>query len=84
MLRGAGFSDVRVEEITGVMRFDSFDDYWRLESSVAGPLALLIASLPADEVDAVRVDLERRLASFRSGDAYELPSLAVAASATNG
>jgi ubiquinone/menaquinone biosynthesis C-methylase UbiE len=82
LLRGAGFAEVRVEEMAGVMRYDSFGDYWAVQSSIGGPLALLIASLPADEVEALGAALESKLAPFRSGDAYELPSLAVVASAT--
>jgi SAM-dependent methyltransferase len=79
LLGGAGFSDVRVEEIEGLMRFDSLDDYWSFQSAVAGPVALLIASLPADEVDSIRAALQPTLTPFKSGNAYELPWLAIVA-----
>lgn len=82
LLDRAGFSGVNVEDITDVMRFDDFDDYWDLQSQVSGPMALLISSLPADAVDAIRSSLEPMLAPFRTGAGYEIPSLAVAATAT--
>ena len=80
-LDAAGFSDVRVEELPGVMRFDDFDDYWDVQSEVAGPLALLISSLPPDDVNAIRTTLEPMVAPFETGGRYEIPSLAVGVSA---
>jgi SAM-dependent methyltransferase len=82
LLGGTGFSDVRVEEIGGLMHFDSLDDYWNLQRAVAGPAALLIASLPAGEVDSIRAALESMVAPFKSGSAYEFPWLALAVGAT--
>ncbi len=81
LVEAAGFSDVRVEEIAGAMRYDRFDDYWGVQSTVSGPLALLIASLSTADVDAIKAALEPTLAPFRSGDALSLPSLAVGVSA---
>jgi ubiquinone/menaquinone biosynthesis C-methylase UbiE len=80
LLEDAGFSDVRVEEIAGAMRFDGFDEYWNLQSEVAGPVALLIGTLSAGDVDAIKVALEPALAPFQSENAYSIPSLAVAVS----
>ena len=82
LVRGAGFGDVTVEELAGTFRFDSFDDYWTVQSEVSGPLALLVSSLPDEQVRAVREKLEPMLAPFRSGDGYELPSLAVCVAAS--
>jgi ubiquinone/menaquinone biosynthesis C-methylase UbiE len=81
LLEAAGFSDVRAEEIGGVMRFDGFDDYWNLQSAVSGPIALLIGTLSAGDVDAIKAALEPTLAPFQSGNAYSIPSLTVALSA---
>jgi ubiquinone/menaquinone biosynthesis C-methylase UbiE len=81
LLEGAGFSDVRVEEIPGAMRYDDFDHYWNVQSSVSGPLAVLIASLPAGEVDAIKAAVEPEVAQFRSGDALSIPSFAIGISA---
>jgi SAM-dependent methyltransferase len=81
LVEAAGFSDVRVEEIETAFRFDDFDDYWNLQSEVAGPVAVLLASLPPDEVDAIKTALEPAVEPFRSSGGLALPSLAVVVSA---
>jgi ubiquinone/menaquinone biosynthesis C-methylase UbiE len=82
LLDRAGFSDVRVEEIETAFRYDDFDDYWRVQSEVAGPIAVLLAALPVGEVDAIKAALEPAVAPFRSDEGLRLPSLAVVVSAT--
>jgi ubiquinone/menaquinone biosynthesis C-methylase UbiE len=82
LVRDAGFGSVTVEELACKFRFDSFDEYWTVQSEVSGPLALLVSSLADEQVQAVRETLEPMLAPFRVGDGYELPSLAVAVAAT--
>ncbi len=81
LLAAAGFSDIHVEEIEGVMHYDTFDEYWDLHSQVSGPIALLISTLGADDVDHIRMTLQPMLAPFESASGYDLPSLAVAAAA---
>jgi ubiquinone/menaquinone biosynthesis C-methylase UbiE len=81
LLDSAGFSKVQIEDIPGAMRYDDFAHYWNVQSNVSGPLAVLIASLPADEVDAIKTALEPALAPFGSGDALSIPSLAIGISA---
>lgn len=81
LVEAAGFSEVRVEEITAAFRFDDFDAYWSLQSEVSGPMALLLASLSADEIDAIKATLEPTLAPFRSEGGLTLPSTAVGVSA---
>jgi ubiquinone/menaquinone biosynthesis C-methylase UbiE len=81
LLEGAGFSDVRIEEIPGAMRYDDFDHYWNVQSSVSGPLAVLIASLPAGDVDAIKGVLEPSVKPFSTEDGLRIPSLAIGVSA---
>jgi hypothetical protein len=83
LLNAAGFSKARVDEVAEVMSFDDFDDFWDMQSQVAGSLALLISSLPAGETDAIRAALKPALAPFQEGVRLELPSLAVVASASS-
>jgi hypothetical protein len=63
------------------MAFASFDDYWDLQSSVSGPIALLVSSLPAEDVVAIRSILEGMVASFRDGDRLVVPWHAVGVAA---
>jgi ubiquinone/menaquinone biosynthesis C-methylase UbiE len=81
LLEAAGFSDVRVEEIASAFAFDDFDHFWRVQSEVAGPVAVLLASLSGDEVDAIKATVEHLLTPFKSEDGYSLPSLAICVSA---
>jgi len=81
LLLGAGFSDVEIEEIGGLMRYDSVEDYWAMQTSLSGPVPALIASLAAAEVDSVRATLEPMLEPFQSGDTFAVPSLVVAVKA---
>lgn len=75
---GAGFSDVTVEEITGVMRFDSVDEYWTHVTEVAGPIAELVGSLGSEQLGAIRATLEPSLAPYEREGGLELPWTAVA------
>ena len=81
LLEAAGFSEARVEEIPSKFRFEGFDHYWDVQSTVSGPFAFLIASLSVDEVDAIKATLEPLLAPFQSEDGYDFPSLAMGVSA---
>jgi SAM-dependent methyltransferase len=78
----AGFTDVVVEDIDGVMRFDSFDDYWELQSQVSGPLALLVSDLGADEVARIQDGLRPMLEPFQADGGLAIPLRAVGVLAT--
>lgn len=82
LLREAGFSAVRAEELSGAMRFDSPGDYWDLQSAVASPVRVALASMSPAEVADVRATLEQMLSPFESDGVYDLPSLLVAAAAS--
>lgn len=77
----AGFADVTVGELTGVMRFESPDDYWTYNTSLAGPLAELVTALSNEQLHAVRTTLDPSLAPFERDGGLELPWLSVVTSA---
>src|SRR5437867_1279158 len=81
LLASAAFEDVEVEELPGAMSYESFDQYWDIQSTIAGPIAVLVATLPDEESRAIRDSLELMVAPFQAGDGYEIPSLAIAVSA---
>jgi len=64
------------------MDFDSTDQYWEVNSSVSGPIALIAQELPLEEVMAVRSSLEEFVAPFKTDSGLSLPaqSLVVQAS----
>jgi ubiquinone/menaquinone biosynthesis C-methylase UbiE len=82
LAKTAGLADVTVAELTGVMRFENPDDYWTYNTSVAGPLAELVATLSSEQLRAVRTTLDASLAPFERDGGLELPWLSVVTSAS--
>jgi ubiquinone/menaquinone biosynthesis C-methylase UbiE len=82
LMTAAGYSDVRIDDIAGFMRYQSADDYWEFHRAVSGPIVTLIGTLDRDEIDAIRATLDPALAPFTSGSGYDIPSLAVGVSGT--
>lgn len=82
LLTGAGFADVETEEIPGAQEYASLDDYWDMQTAVAGPIGAIVRSLSDDEQAAIKATLESMVAPYRNADAnYSLPTLAVGVSA---
>ena len=82
LLRDAGFTDIESQELPGVMRFQSPDDYWDVQSSLAGPVRAAVASMDTDELVAVQVTVAEMLEPFRSGDTFDLPTTLVVSAAS--
>jgi ubiquinone/menaquinone biosynthesis C-methylase UbiE len=82
LLEDAGFTGVVVEELTGVMAYDSAADYWDVQGSLAGPVAELIASLSPQEVAAVHDAIAVLFEPHRAGAGFELPWQALVATGT--
>jgi hypothetical protein len=81
LLESAGFADAHVEELAGAFRYESFDDYWTIQTAVSGPLAVLVSSLPPDQASSIRSTLMAMVAPFESDGGYEFPSFAIGATA---
>jgi SAM-dependent methyltransferase len=77
LLVSAGFADVAVREVSAPMHAGSFDEWWSVIPSLAGPLAELLASLPVEAKAAIRTDAEAALAGFATPDGYELPGVSI-------
>jgi ubiquinone/menaquinone biosynthesis C-methylase UbiE len=73
LLNAGGFSDGTVDELTGVMRYDSLDDYWTFVIAVSGPVAELVGALDAAQVDGILATLQPSLAPYERDGALELP-----------
>jgi hypothetical protein len=54
LLDGAGFADVKVEEIETEQVYESLDGWWERLLSVGGPLKAILAPLSDAEVNAIR------------------------------
>lgn len=66
MLREAGFVDIEVEQIPGVMTVADLDDYWVTLSRLAGPVKATVDQLSDDERAAVRAALAGMMAPFQA------------------
>ena len=82
MLLKAGFAEVDLDEVQISHRFPTFDEYWNLQSEVAGPLAVLITSLSSEERSSVKNTVRESVGAFTEGSGLALPGVAVVASAS--
>jgi SAM-dependent methyltransferase len=81
LLRTAGFTDVTVTEHDTPLRAGSFDEWWGRTSSLAGPLATILAALPDDALRTLRTRLSSAVQEYTTADGLELPGLSIVASA---
>jgi SAM-dependent methyltransferase len=79
LLEGAGFSEVRTEEVPGRFALPSADEYLSVIADTAGPIALALRGLPEAERNAVKADVEGSLERFAAKDGYEIPAVALCA-----
>jgi SAM-dependent methyltransferase len=79
LLRGAGFTEVRTEEVPGRFVVPDVDEYLSLIADTAGPLALTLRELAEPDRAAVRADVEEALRRFAAAEGYELPCVALCA-----
>lgn len=77
LVTAAGFTDIAVEELSGAMRVDDLEDYWNFQTSISGPIAVLLSGLTSDEHDEVRAAFRLTAEPYVRGTGYELPFRAV-------
>jgi SAM-dependent methyltransferase len=82
MLEGAGFADVRIEEIPVRFAFSDVDDYVSFAAETAGPFAMVIRELSESERQTIQSQLGEAFAPFAGDGGYELPGVALAAVAS--
>ena len=70
----AGFTDIETEILDYPMPFESFEEYWQINSSVGGPVAEIIRQLPDDQRAEIHDQIEGFAASFRTESGYQLPA----------
>jgi SAM-dependent methyltransferase len=81
LLCDAGLADVVVEELAVPLHAPSFDDWWRRASALAGPLARVLASLPAPAAEALRDRARKATEPFQTPRGLEFPGVALIAGA---
>jgi len=80
LLRAAGLTGVSVEEVIVPLREASFEAWWTRTASVAGPLATILAALPANVKEALTERLRQSVEPYMTASGLELPGLVLVAS----
>ena len=82
VLEEAGFTDVEVEEVPGAQHYVSVNEYWDVQTEIAGPMSGIVRSLDADGQAAIKSTLTQMVEPYLvAGGGLELPSLALGVSA---
>jgi SAM-dependent methyltransferase len=82
LLEGAGFGEVRIEEIAVRFAFSDVDDYVSFVIDTAGPFAMVIRGLSDSERETIEAQLGEAFVPFAADGGYELPGVALAAVAS--
>ncbi|MGH2802272.1 MAG: class I SAM-dependent methyltransferase [Thermoleophilaceae bacterium] len=79
LLRGAGFGEVRTEEMPGRFVLPDVDEYLSVIADTAGPIALALRGLLESDRAAIKAEVEDSFARFAADGGYELPCVALCA-----
>jgi SAM-dependent methyltransferase len=79
LLSDAGLADVVVSELPVPLRAGSFEEWWTRTSALAGPLAKMLAALPDDAIEALRVRVREAVSPFQTEAGVEFPGLTLLA-----
>src|SRR5947208_5217166 len=81
LLADAGLSDVVVQEVQTPYHAASFEEWWERSSSLAGPLAQRLASLPADAAESLRARARVAVSAYETPNGLEFPGISLVAAA---
>lgn len=79
ILTRAGLTDVALSELAVPLRAASFDEWWTRTSALAGPLAKILESLPADAVESIRARVRDAVRPFATDAGLDLPGVTLLA-----
>ena len=79
LLRGAGLENVRGREVDAPFRPRSLDAWWERVPNIAGPVAKMLAGMPAEAVGAIRERAIAELAAYAGPHGVEIPGLTLVA-----
>jgi SAM-dependent methyltransferase len=79
LVGGAGFGDVRVEEVAVRFAIASVGEYLEIVADTAGPIGLALRALAGHDRDALAAQVAGALAPFATSTGLEVPGLALCA-----
>ena len=77
LIEAAGFATVRTEELHVHFGFRDVDDYLTFTADTAGPVALVLSGLSAEQREALTGPLEEAFRPFVAAGGYALPAVAL-------
>jgi SAM-dependent methyltransferase len=81
LLADAGLAGVTVGELPVPLRADTFGEWWARTTSLAGPLARRLSTLPEDAAERIRAAARDAAGPYRTPAGLELPGAALLATA---
>jgi SAM-dependent methyltransferase len=82
LLKGGGFDEVHIEEVPLVMKYEDVADFISVSTETSGLLARVWATTTDDEREVIAARLVEDFAPFAVDGGYQLPGVAVVASAS--
>jgi SAM-dependent methyltransferase len=82
LLNGGGFDQVHIEEVPLVMKYEDVADFISVSTETSGLLARIWATTTDEEREVIAARLVEDFAPFAVDGGYELPGIAVVASAS--
>jgi SAM-dependent methyltransferase len=82
LLAGAGFEEIRTDEVEVQFRFRDVNDYVQWAIDMAGPIALVLRGLPEAELQTLSAALEEAFVPLAVHGGYILPGVALCAAAS--
>jgi ubiquinone/menaquinone biosynthesis C-methylase UbiE len=82
LLEGAGFTEVRTEQLPVSFEIPDIDEYLSVIADTAGPIAFVLRELSATDREGVKAHAEGALERFRGENGYGIPGLVLAAVAS--
>ena len=75
LLSATGFREVSVREVATPMTAASFDEWWAVVPSLAGPVGPMLEAQPPEVSASIRGEASAALDEFRTDNGYEIPGL---------
>jgi ubiquinone/menaquinone biosynthesis C-methylase UbiE len=82
LLRAAGFSDLKFEELPVFWRYRDVDDYWEMETELPGTLSESLRRLDPQHLSTIRRLVAEAIEPYRARDGYAIPGKALNVIAT--
>jgi SAM-dependent methyltransferase len=79
LLAQGGLDDVTVDELATPYRAASIDEWWERTAALAGPLSMMLASLPDDDARELRDRAAEAISAYRTPTGLDIPGVSLLA-----